>query len=90
MTESLGTAFLVLGVGMLTVFVILALVVFTGNILIKAVNRFAPGTPKVSAYGAKSFQANENSLHKSKLAAIVTAVEIATQGQGKIVSIKKV
>lgn len=42
MNEGFSTAFMLMAVGMITVFTILALIVIFGNILISLVNKFIP------------------------------------------------
>ena len=71
---------------MITVFLILALVVISGNILIKIVNNYTPEpTKKFSRnYRSATITAPET------LAAIETAVETVTAGNGKVESIQKV
>ncbi len=43
MNEEFNMAFSLLAVGMITVFIVLALVVATGNLLIRIVNKFITG-----------------------------------------------
>jgi oxaloacetate decarboxylase gamma subunit len=80
MTSSLTTALTLLVIGMITVFTILFLVVITGNILIRIVNRFFPIIAKNNL---------SNSSEASKIAVITAAVEAVTKGKGKIISIDK-
>lgn len=74
MDTNFSTALMLLAVGMITVFVVLALVVFTGNVLIRLVNRFSP---------------KEEGLAPGKVAAITSAVATFTQGKGRITKIEK-
>lgn len=71
--------------GMSTVFFILIMVVVLGNIIIRLTNKFAPVpvAPKVAAGKASP------TISPSKLAAIISAVEITTLGKGKVTSIEK-
>ena len=78
--DQLSTAFTLLGIGMITVFVVLSLVVITGNILIRTVNRFIPEEVSV--------QPPSSSDDSGAIAAITAAVEIVTQGQGRITKIE--
>ena len=71
-------AFNLLFTGMITVFAVLLLVYITGNLLIRFVNAFIPGTVP-----------GEEGIDKKKIAAINAAVEIVTQGKGKVTEIKK-
>ncbi|GJM32955.1 MAG: hypothetical protein DHS20C18_19560 [Saprospiraceae bacterium] len=77
MPESLQTAFLLLVVGMVTVFVVLSLVVFTGRSIIWIVNRYYVPEETINAISGTE-------IAPKKVAAIVAAVEIFTNGQGKI------
>ena len=82
MTEALK----LLLTGMSTVFFILILVVLLGNIIIRITNKFAPVplTPTLKSNG------NSSGMESSKLAVIISAVEIATKGKGKVTSIQKI
>ena len=87
MNPELIKAFSILVVGMITVFTVLGLVVLTGKILIHLVNRYTPDVVKTK----KSLLAAANEeISKEKVAAMVAAVNILTQGKGKITNIKKV
>ena len=86
MNEALNTAFMLLAVGMITVFTILALIVIFGNILISLVNKFIPEA-KVSKMMSRVAQ---GAIEPRKMAAIVSAVEIVTEGKAKVTSITKV
>ncbi|MBV6643867.1 MAG: hypothetical protein KI790_00370 [Cyclobacteriaceae bacterium] len=79
MENAFSTALSLLGVGMITVFVVLALVVLVGNVLISFVNRFSPQVelPKTAE------------IDSARVAAITTAVEIFTKGKGRITKIEK-
>ncbi|MEM9820461.1 MAG: OadG family protein [Bacteroidota bacterium] len=92
MNQDLSTAFVVLAVGMATVFVILGLVVLTGNLLIKFVNRFypvavqqpqRPTIPPLITKPAKTIQT-------SQMAAIVAAVDMVSGGKARIKKIEKI
>jgi len=83
MTEDLSTAVMLMGVGMITVFIVLLLVVLVGNSLILFVNKFVPEEIKTTKQSSPVFQAE-------KLAAITTAVEIFTEGKGRITKIDKI
>jgi oxaloacetate decarboxylase gamma subunit len=84
--DNFELALQLLGIGMLTVFVILFLVVLIGNVIIKFVNRYLPEAPKPVRKIAAATQA---AISPSKMAAIVSAVQIVTGGRGKITSIEK-
>lgn len=75
MTQDFSTAFTLLAIGMITVFLVLFLVVLTGNLLIRFVNRLAPKA--VEGIPAKT------------VAAITAAVDAFTEGKGRITKIEK-
>ena len=86
MNEDFNTGLILLAVGMLTVFFILALIVLLGNGLIKIVNKYFPAPIKNSP--GKTLQAQQD-IESKKITAIVTAIDIITEGRGKVESIKK-
>jgi oxaloacetate decarboxylase gamma subunit len=86
MEEGLRTAFMLLTVGMITVFTILALIVIFGNVLVSLVNKFIPEA-RVSAIVQRR---SHDVIKPSKMAAIVSAVDIVTEGKAKVTSIRKV
>lgn len=89
MSENFQTALTVLAVGMTTVILILSLVVLSGNLLIKVVNRFVPVNEVPKAKRSKSgFSKNKN--NPAVIAAITAAVSAATGGTGTITSIEKI
>jgi oxaloacetate decarboxylase (Na+ extruding) subunit gamma len=87
MEESLGSAFKLLYVGMLTVFAVLFLVVFIGNMIIRFTNKYVQETEKVPV--AKN-GASQLSIDPQKMAAIVSAISIVTQGKGKVEKVEKI
>lgn len=72
----MSSAFSLLLVGMITVFVVLLLVVVTGNLLIRLVNRIGGSD-------------TDGGISPSKVAAIASAVEVVTQGKGRVERIEK-
>lgn len=83
--ENLGTALLLMVVGMVTVFIILLIVIYLGKLLISLVNKYAPEeviTAKRSSQGAAPISGNV-------LAAITAAVNVVTQGKGKVTKVEK-
>ncbi len=90
MQEPLNTALLVLVVGMLTVFTVLFLVVQTGRLLIYLVNTYGSAPRVIQKKQPRSTSMPQPEFSSSKIAAIVTAVEIATQGKGSVTQITKV
>ena len=88
MDETYSTALTLLTVGMITVFSVLALVVFFGQLLIRVVNNYFPeNTPTTKNTSLPS--AHQSNISSDKLAAIVAAVNHFTNGQGSITEIKK-
>lgn len=83
MNESLSTALMLLAVGMLTVFFILALIVFFGDVLIRLVNRFFPEESPIAP------AVRPATADPAALAAIVAAVEQITNGKGRVTGIRK-
>ncbi len=86
--EHLNEAFSLLLVGMITVFVILSLVVFIGNTVIRLTNRFLPVETiavKKTIVSGKAIPSN-----KAQIAAVIAAVEAITGGKGKIDQIDKI
>ena len=79
-------ALMLLAVGMITVFTILALIVVVGNILISLVNKYIPESKiskvvRIAASGA---------IDSRKMAAIVSAVDVISGGTANVTSITKV
>ncbi|WP_298653942.1 OadG family transporter subunit [uncultured Proteiniphilum sp.] len=86
--ENMNTALGLLVVGMVTVFIILCLVVVIGNVVIRLTNRFIPVTGPATGKSGNGGSAGKKA-HTKKLAAIVAAVDVVTQGQGSVESIEK-
>ncbi|MEM7374811.1 MAG: OadG family transporter subunit [Bacteroidota bacterium] len=86
MSDPTSQAFVILLVGMITIFSILALVVISGNVLIRLVNRYFPATPVRTSPVLRK----EPTFSPSTLAAIVATVEWVTAGKGHITSIQAV
>lgn len=74
-------------VGMISVFTVLSLVVLTGNVLVNIVNRLH--RPPVIDYPINEPVLTNEVIPKEEIAAITAAVQILTQGKGKITTIKK-
>ncbi|GET31916.1 oxaloacetate decarboxylase [Prolixibacter bellariivorans] len=83
MSEEYALALKLLGVGMITVFLILLLVVVFGNVIIRLVNKYFPEAEKVLPTDTGK------GINRKKLAAITAAVNMATRGKGKITNIEK-
>jgi oxaloacetate decarboxylase gamma subunit len=84
MNEDLNTTFVLMGVGMITVFIVLLGVVIIGNVLISFVNRYIPLVETKNSPSQST-----SSIASVKIAAITTAVEVFTKGKGEITNIKK-
>jgi oxaloacetate decarboxylase gamma subunit len=87
MENNIQSAFVLLLVGMTTVFIILTLVVVTGKVLIRLVNRFA--AEEVKAVKKRLATGAKGQISPKTLVALSVAVEIATRGKGKIMKIEK-
>ncbi len=85
--SDMGIALELLGVGMITVFIILSLVVLLGNLIIRFVNQFIPEVEKVSA---KISAAANSEISPKKMAVIVSAVNLVTNGAGRVNKIEKI
>ena len=85
MSADVSFGFMLMAVGMITVFTILALVVGGGKLMILLINRYAP-LVEVSVVPIEN---TGQSIESEKLAAITAAVESITGGQGRITEIKK-
>jgi len=84
--ENLETALLLMVVGMATVFAILLIVIYLGKLLISLVNKYAPEEQLPAKQGAHSlFLFPENFVP-----AITAAVNVVTQGKGKVAKIEKI
>ena len=84
--ENLETAFLLMVVGMATVFVILLIVIYLGKLLISLVNKYAP--EEVVSVKQTSSRAPVP-IPGNILAAITAAVNVVTQGKGKVTKVEK-
>ncbi len=81
----MGLPFQVFILGLLTVFVVLLVVVYTGRVIIWFVNRFFEPAPAQTPVRA----AGPGVIKKGRVAAISAAVHIVTRGKGKAVKIEK-
>ena len=86
MESNISNALVLLAIGMITVFLILTLVVISGNILIKLVNKYTPEPTKKFLRKDRSATVTA----PETLAVIATAVKTVTAGHGKVESIQKV
>lgn len=86
MNENFELALQLLGIGMLTVFAILFLIVLLGNVIIRFVNRFIPEAEVAVATPVKTAS---SAIDPKIMAAIVSAVKIVTGGKGSVVKIER-
>lgn len=84
MGEGFEKALELMGVGMVTVFIILLLVVFLGNMIIAFVNRFFPEVIDLSKK-----RTSGSDIGTTKTAVIVAAVKAVTRGSGQVVKIER-
>ena len=84
--ENLETALLLMVVGLATVFAILLIVIYLGQLLISLVNKYAPEEPLPAKQGAQSPVPIPGNI----VAAITAAVNVVTQGKGKVAKIEKI
>lgn len=85
--ENFETALLLMVVGMTTVFAILLIVIYLGKVLIKLVNKYAP--EEVSSVRQAVTQKSVP-ISGNILAAIAAAVNVVTQGKGKVSKVEKI
>jgi len=95
MNTNIQTALLVFLVGMVVVFIVLCIVVLTGKTVIFLVNKYGPVSRK-SSIKSQDFKpllhdniSAQSGLSKKNLAAIISTVEVVTQGKGKVLKIEK-
>lgn len=85
MESTISNALILLAIGMITVFLILALVAISGNLLIKIVNKYAPEPTKKLIRASRP-----NGTAPEIVVAIAAVVETVTAGHGKVEHIQKV
>lgn len=84
--ENIETAILLMVVGMATVFVILLIVIYLGKLLITLVNKYAPEEVVPVRQEAPK---GPVPVPGNILAAITAAVNVVTQGKGKVTKVEK-
>ena len=84
--SEIGLALQLMGIGMITVFIILSLVVVLGNLIIRFVNKYLP--EEVSRK-VQQVAVQVDNLNRKKVAAIVSAVQNITEGKGHVTKIEK-
>lgn len=83
--ENIGMGFMLMIVGMTTVFAILLLIICIAQQLIRFVNKYIPEEIAEN----KNNTSATPTLSPRKVAAITSAVSIITNGKGRIVTIEK-
>ncbi len=83
--ENIGTGLMLMLVGMCTVFVILLIIIWLSNLLIKVVNKFAPPEEEVKRKPVATVAPLDDEAVKT----INIAVDMITGGKGKVVDIEK-
>lgn len=84
--ENLEIALMLMVVGMATVFAILLIVIYLGKLLISLVNKYVPEEQLSAKQCAKSPAPVPGNI----VAAITAAVNVVTQGKGKVTKIEKI
>lgn len=84
--ENIETAILLMVVGMATVFVILLIVIYLGKLLITLVNKYAP---EEVAPAKQETPRGPAPIPGNILAVITAAVNVVTQGKGKVTKVEK-
>lgn len=87
--NNIDEALLLLVVGMTTVFVILLFIIKMSELLILAVNRFAPVEVVAPKRANRTAQTATHNISPQKIAAITAAINIASQGKAIILKIEK-
>ncbi len=85
MTSEFSTALSLLGIGMITVFVVLTVVVGVGKLLIRVVNSLPEESKELAISTRPSL-----GVDPKKVAAITAAVDHVTYGKGVITKIEKI
>ena len=79
----LNEALIITAVGMVTVFFILFLIVFVGNLLIRFCNKYLPEEVRVK-------KPDKSGDHTPQIhQAIEAAIDVFTKGKGKVTNIRK-
>ena len=89
-STAINEALQLLVVGMGTVFLILALVVFLGRQLIGAVNRWLPATDRPAVAPSAGAASAASEVPPGVLAAIIAAVKMVTNGEGKVDHVERI
>ncbi len=87
--SDIQTGFMLLAIGFPTVFFILWLVIILGKGLILAVNKYVPEEVPAKAVSEVLPASAREQITSNKIAAIVSAVNLATGGKAKVTKIEK-
>lgn len=90
MTPDMQLAFELLLLGMLSVFLILALVVLSARLLIFAVNRWSSPSLRSGSSADRFIPSKTETISPEILAVLTTSVEVATQGKGRLLQVESV
>ncbi len=82
--HTINDSLAIMAVGMITVFVILFLIVWVGNLIIRFSNKYLPEEKKPEK--AKKQATPSDNVY----AAISAAINVLTNGKGKVTNIKKI
>ncbi|MDD2284585.1 MAG: OadG family protein [Paludibacter sp.] len=82
--QPLNEAILIMAVGMITVFFILFLIVLIGDLIIRLSNKYLP-EEAVAVKAKKTGTSSDNTMK-----AIEAAIDVITNGRGKVTNIKKI
>lgn len=89
MTTDLQLALELLLLGMFTVFLVLSLVVLSARFLIFAVNRWSSTSLRSRSSTERILHTSPDGTPKEVIAVLTASVEVATQGQGRILRIER-
>ena len=89
MEDTFSNAIVILLIGMLTVFFILVLVMWSGNLLIQITNRLAPVAEISAPAIPPKSSAEALPISKKKLAAISAVISTVSGGKARIEKIEK-
>lgn len=87
--ENIETGFMLMGIGMTTVFSILLIVIYLGKGLTTLVNKYVPEDTPQKRIIVNTQPTPAESIPDTTLAAIISAVGTVTMGKGKVIKIEK-
>ena len=90
MNPDINTALILLLVGMLSVFAVLAILVVSAKVLINLLNRWHNDETDVVKRVRRSEQSFTDSIEKKKMVAIMTAIDVISNGKGRVTHIEKI